>query len=183
MSTAHVEQLRAAAQRLEEAASLQTEEFGQALDSLERAAVDVSKAWSGSPLGHHATVYYHSLESPPPGAHFSSEWGLMRSFAPGTSGEWEERDFDEIKKVIQVRAGSPDLGPVIASSTKAARTFRDEQSRFDSLTSSATAGLSDTYVDGLRDEARMLTVLTVAEAIRTQLPRGPLTSRFHSRVA
>ena len=45
------------------------------LTKLENSATQVGKAWSGSWLGYHSHVYYKNLQPPPPGAHFSSEWG------------------------------------------------------------------------------------------------------------
>src|SRR5215469_5297072 len=38
---------------------------------------EAKRAWSGSNIGYHATVYYAGLEPHPPGAQFSPEWGLM----------------------------------------------------------------------------------------------------------
>jgi hypothetical protein len=53
---------------------------------LEEAAVDVAGAWSGSSFGFHSRVYYANLEPPPPGAHFSSEWGFLGTFQGTTVG-------------------------------------------------------------------------------------------------
>lgn len=177
MPGVQVEQLRAAAQRLEAAAERLTEVGSAALDALETAASDVARAWSGSSLGYHATVYYADLSVPPPGEHFSSEWGLMGSFAPGTSGDWREFDFDDVKTVIRAKAGDPDVDAITTTGVDVAESFRNEQSRFESLTSSATSGLSDPYIDGLREEARSLRLLSVSDGVRAQLPGGQLMSR------
>ena len=65
------------------------------LTKLENGATLVGKAWSGSWLGYHSRVYYKNLQPPPPGAHFSSEWGWGE-----VRGEWEEYDFDGIRSEI-----------------------------------------------------------------------------------
>ncbi len=50
-------------------------EVKEPLERLEEAAIRIGKAWSGSCLGYHSRIYYRDLTPPPPGAHFSSEWG------------------------------------------------------------------------------------------------------------
>jgi len=45
------------------------------LAALEDAANTIGKAWSGSWAGYPSRVYYDGLKLPPPGAHFSQEWG------------------------------------------------------------------------------------------------------------
>ena len=61
------------------------------LAQLEEAANTVGKAWSGSWLGYHAQVYYEDLQPPPPGAHFSQEWGFKQlRTIPTTTGSWRE---------------------------------------------------------------------------------------------
>jgi hypothetical protein len=81
------------------------------LKALERTAEDVGRASSGSWLGYHALVYYQNLKLPPPGAHFSAEWGLVTVYSVRHSqGEWVEYPFDQVKDAILTKAGNPDLG-------------------------------------------------------------------------
>src|SRR3989442_13177132 len=73
-------------------------EISGALNRLESAANSVSKAWSGSALGYHAYVYYEGLQPPPPGAHFSQEWGFKQLYSmPTTTGDWQEFDPEGVK--------------------------------------------------------------------------------------
>ena len=60
----------------------------------------VTRAFSGSWIGYHACVYYHDFRTPPPGDHFSSEWGLMRAMSYSTSGNWAEYSRDAIHSAI-----------------------------------------------------------------------------------
>ncbi len=78
------------------------------LERLRDAANEVAKAWSGSNIGYHATVHYEGLEPPPPGAHFSAEWGFMSAML-GTRGQWREFNRDDLEKYIVDAAGIGEL--------------------------------------------------------------------------
>ncbi len=95
MSAQSAEQLRAIADAAESAAGYLGID-SERLEAVLRRAEELSRAWSGSNLGYHANVYYADLARTPPGAHFSSEWGLQHSFAPGTVGDWREFDSDRV---------------------------------------------------------------------------------------
>jgi hypothetical protein len=99
-------------------------EVNKPLAALEEAAELIGKAWSGSWFGYHSRVYYEGFASPPPGAHFSSEWGLIGTFH-GTTGNWQEFDFDVVKATIARRAGDPDLTKAREIAAQA-RAFFDE---------------------------------------------------------
>ena len=58
--------------------ALSAPEVNGPIEAMERAARAVEKAWSKSWLGYQAYIYYRDLEPPPPGAHFSSEWGFQQ---------------------------------------------------------------------------------------------------------
>ncbi len=177
MSHKYAEQLRAVQKRALAAAGRQTADSESVLTALEVAAGEVGAAWSGSPLGYHANVYYSGLATPPPGCHFSSEWGLMRASARGTSGDWREYPYDQVIRAICQAAGNPDLAPLETVSQDVANVFRNEQSRFESLTSAALSGVSDPYLESLLGQASQLRVPSVADGIRAQLPTGQLMSR------
>ena len=66
-------------------ASSDVKKLQPVLERLEETANSVGRAWSGSWLGYHARVYYAGLRPPPPGAHFSPEWGLRDAFSMGSS--------------------------------------------------------------------------------------------------
>jgi predicted nucleotide-binding protein len=79
------------------------------VSALQEAQIKVGKSWSGSWIGHHSRIYYDNLEVPPPGAHFSSEWGTDNMLGNGTSGRWSEYSFDDVYNEIHRMAGNPDL--------------------------------------------------------------------------
>ncbi|WP_116827363.1 TIR domain-containing protein [Pseudomonas syringae] len=108
MNEAHTE----IANLIEEAESYISESELLDSTSLEAVIVEqarVGKSWCGSWIGYHSRVYYKDLEIPPPGAHFSSEWGLDSSFGDGTRGEWFEYAYEDIYNEIFRMAGDPDL--------------------------------------------------------------------------
>ena len=77
------------------------EDIQQPLDGLKQAAEQIGLAWSGSWIGYHANIYYQNLQPPPPGAHFSPEWGgLPTFFIRGSSGEWAEFDPGDVQSAI-----------------------------------------------------------------------------------
>jgi hypothetical protein len=70
------------AERLKNAADgIDASGIAQPLTALEEAANAVGRSFSGSWQGYHSRVYYADLSTPPPGAHFSQEWGLMDTYA------------------------------------------------------------------------------------------------------
>ena len=116
MTDSYDELLRIAQDLEQLAAQGHSEEIWQPLERLQNAASRAYKAWSGSWLGYHANVYYKNLQPPPPGAHFSLEWGLNRpAFEPKqTTGEWVEYDPDEVISTIHRKAGISDLNQGMA---------------------------------------------------------------------
>ena len=91
-----------------------SDEIWQPLERLKKASEDAHEAWSGSPLGYHANVYYADIRTPPPGEHFSTEWGLARTaFVPdATTGGWAEHHPDQVTRIIYERADNPDMAPL-----------------------------------------------------------------------
>jgi predicted nucleotide-binding protein len=143
---------------------------------LDEAATDVAKAWSGSCYGYHACVYYRDLKPPPPGAHFSKEWGLIES-GMGTSGDWVEYDFDKVRDLITKRAGTPDLASAKGLASQGRSLFEEKREELLSVLQTVTEGRSDPFLERLRDEIKERKVLTSAEVIDAQKPSGTLMSR------
>src|SRR5579859_6792232 len=75
---------------------------------LEDSVYSIGRAWSGSWIGYQAYVYYDNLEPPPPGSHFSREWGYLISGAAGTCGRWKEFDPADVEIAVENLAGNPD---------------------------------------------------------------------------
>jgi hypothetical protein len=116
------EELPGLAKQLEAAAALaNTEDIQQPLKALHDAALQVSRAFSGSWLGYHSCVYYESFETPPPSTRFSQEWGLRHP--EGRRGGWREYSYADVEAHIETLAKHPNLDPARAAARQANELF------------------------------------------------------------
>ena len=92
------EELPSAARRLEDSTLLKP------VDALDKSANEVAKAWGHSWLGYQSRVYYAGLQSPPTGAHFSSEWAFVELHTMGTRGNWRQFPDGAVEAEIRRRA-------------------------------------------------------------------------------
>ncbi|MDD9979822.1 MAG: nucleotide-binding protein [Gammaproteobacteria bacterium] len=152
-------------------------EIEDPLARLQQAAEEVGRASSGSWLGHHANVYYEGLMPPPPGAHFSQEWGSMDTFGEGTRGAWVEFAREDVETAIRERAGSSDLELSNALREQAVREFDSEKPAVSSILETATAGLTDNFLSRLAEELDGLSIASRQQIISVQRPRGKLFTR------
>lgn len=143
------------------------------LSALFDAADAVGKAFSGSWLGYHSRIYYAGLEAPPPGAHFSQDWGLMeRSFGSGTRGEWCEYRSEQVKEHIQMSAHDPDVPMLVALATKANETFGTAKADVESILQTELESKADNYLEDLKDQLRKVDPLTANAAANAFMPNG-----------
>jgi predicted nucleotide-binding protein len=147
------------------------------LDRLQDAATKVGKAWSGSWFGYHSRVYYKDFQPPPAGAMFSPEWGFMSASSNPTKGDWIELSFDEVVDVIEELAGRPDLTQADLAGDNARRVFDESRAEIVSVITAVTASHPDELLSNLLDEAKSLSPLSRAQAVRLFLPSGQLSSR------
>ncbi len=179
MSDLH-EELLAIADRLDSHADkAERPDVKGPLSRLEDAANTIGKAWSGSCLGYHARIYHHNLEPPPPGVHFSQEWGMMDdTFSDlGSTGEWREFDGDELKSSIHELADNPNLEAARKSADEAKRALEDVKPDVLSLLTTALSEQEDSYLSRLKEEVEKVTILVPLDVIRSLQPSGPLMSR------
>lgn len=179
MTQTYADQLRAEAARLEpEVAYSRTEAFELPLKRLFEAEQQFAKAWSGSNLGFHSCIYYKGFQPPPPGAHFSAEWGFQGRFQ-GTTGEWVEFQRDEVRAAVRRLAGDPDIEPLKARADEARRLLDDVKADVVSILSAFLAFSDDEYVDGLKDRAGKVSPSPTGAEVRAAFPGlfGPYMSR------
>jgi predicted nucleotide-binding protein len=146
------------------------------LTLLEKASEKVGRAWSGSCFGFHARVYYANLEPPPPGAHFSSEWGFI-GLTQGTTGDWEEYPHEATVAAVRHEAGNPDLTEVRALAEEARSAWKAVRAEIVSILSVYLSARSDALLDGLKAEAEAVRDLTASRVARALLPKGQVMSR------
>ena len=66
------------------------------------ACYDIGRAWSGSPLGHHAYYYYGDFTPPPADSLWSIEWGTVNGVPRG----WKYYQGNEVKEAIEEAVGN-----------------------------------------------------------------------------
>lgn len=149
------------------------------LEALQTAAQEVGRAFSGSWSGYHANVYYAGLKPPPPGAHFSQEWGLKGNYGSrlGSHGDWCEYDGEAVKTAVYELAGNPDLDPARKFNEEAARNFDTHKLDVLSILETALAVRPDSFLNRLKDEIDQLTVLSPWELAKRLSPNGPIMTR------
>lgn len=151
--------------------------FQEPLDALEEAATDVGKAWCGSWIGYHANVYYGNLEPPPPGAHFSPEWGLMDRFSNDSVGDWQEFNADQLEAAIREIAKSPNLDEVRQLSNDAKRAFENAKSDVLSLLTTELSRNTDSFLERLKDDVEKMRSHSQRDVIKAFSPSGGYTTR------
>lgn len=144
---------------------------------LKSAATQVALAWSGSNLGYHSRVYYEGLAVPPPGAHFSSEWGLYEGSWGDTTGNWHEYPYDTVFQHIHHLADDPDLTRAQTVSADARKAFEEAKADIASVISALLAQHPDEFLTSVKGAVEKLIVFTQFEATRMQLPTGTFVSR------
>ena len=145
----------------------------RALDDTQAAAEEVRKAWSGSCLGYHANVYHAELGCPPPGAHFSPEWGLQETFSDGTVGDWREFRAEDVESAIADAAGNPDPISLHALRDEVPREF--DAARMEIL-SVLEARKGDGFVGLLCDRLAKMAINSRTRVLQTMLPSGQVTA-------
>lgn len=110
------------------AEELDTKDFRSVIDRVNEGVRITARAWSRSWLGYQAHVYYRGLQTPPPGDHFSSEWGFERAFSNSNSDNWVEMSIEDVEGAIYNIAGSPNLSDLKVRSSEITKLFRKFQS-------------------------------------------------------
>ena len=147
------------------------------LQRLGKAAKEIGKAWSGSWTGYHANVYYRDLQPPPPGAHFSTEWGGMESsFLKGTTGPWTEYDRTSVVKAIYRLAGNPNMTTVETFNRSAGRYFDRAKNSLLSIIDIELSSFPSEFLATQKAVVAGLTLLSESELI-TAISPSSVSSR------
>lgn len=147
-----------------------------ALSNLDAAASEIGRAFSGSWLGYHSRVYYDGFTRPPPGAHFSQEWGLKSLFSGGgSSNSWREFDPDEVEQSIRSKAGEFDLEKLRSAAREAEGEFGRGKSEITSILT-AQAG-EDRFLAKLLEDLGLLEALSPSEIAQLWSPKGQIMTR------
>lgn len=160
------------------ASAIERDEISQPLSALRTAVAEVGRAFSGSWLGYHSRVYYENFQEPPPGAHFSQEWGLMDAFGRmGSVGSWREYPFDDVKQYVLGLAENPDLSAANAASEAAYAAFNHAKSEITSIFQTELDSEADGFIHNLNEQLQTLEVLSPAEVADRLHQRGQVMTR------
>jgi hypothetical protein len=172
------EELLGIADALKEKHETFEREHAPTLRRLGEAATAIGRAWSGSNLGYHALVYYDGLRPPPPGAHFSLEWGLRDDiFSGGTHGDWREYQREDVAAAINLAGGNQDLTAARAASLALAKLAEDARATLVSALTVALTDREDVYLRTLLNKAEKAMLPSDHDLQSALLPQGKLFTR------
>ncbi len=175
----NIEELFSLAKKLNEVASKsEIQDVSQPLDELEAAVSQVQKSFSGSWLGYHSRIYYKGFKAPPPGAHFSQEWGLKNTFGDyGSRGHWKEFQIEDVKAHIEKLAGKPSLKFAQKQAEEAENIFEHTKSEINSIIQIELDKKGDGILDKLNDDLEQLKSLSPADISKYISPEGQIMTR------
>src|SRR5258708_7991421 len=152
--------------------SAQFASAGIALTAVEKAALNVAQSWSRSWIGFQSHVYYQGFRVPPPGAHFSSEWGFQQMgwIDGATTGEWEEFTKQAVIGRIEQLSDNPDLSGAREHAHRAAEAFEDDKATFVSIITTELGISSDAYLRSLLKDIEKLNVNSKSQFIAAMRP-------------
>lgn len=174
------EELFGLAEKLKAAAATgEGSEIENPLAALENAARSIGRSFSGSWAGYHSRVYYADFSPPPPGAHFSQEWGLkdMYMSSLGSRGDWREYDAEAVKEHVRNTAGNPDLSDARLLAEKAAETFEFSKADIVSVLQNELDERGDAFVESLKAQLEQLEPLSPSDVAQARSPKGQMMTR------
>lgn len=178
MPNEFVDELTTIAGRLRAAADESAApEVTEPLARLQAAATEVGRAWSGSPLGYHALVYYSDLQPPPAGAHWSSEWGDHEALSGGSRGSWREYTHEAVVEEIHRRTGDSDLTAAEEASTAAREQYNAARGEVASILTAYLGERQDELIDRLKADAEGILVGSAQQYTRATFPSGQIMTR------
>jgi predicted nucleotide-binding protein len=144
-----------------------------------RKALDgIELSWSGSSLGYHARVYYSGFLTPPPGAHFNSEWGLLTPYMiTGSTGDWKELASQEVIEEIYRSANVGNLDHFRIDSQKMARLFEEFKAEALSILITLMTGHADEYLNQIKATISQLKLKSKSDVVQQAWKLSPISSR------
>ncbi|MBI3882492.1 MAG: nucleotide-binding protein [Verrucomicrobia bacterium] len=166
------EKLFVAARQLEEIVKEATSiKITEPLEKLIEVSNQVGRAWSGSWIGYQSRVYYADFAAPPPGAHFSSEWGFQETFSQDSTGDWAEYTFDGVRQTIFSSAGVASLERVEKLARRAKDAFQSAREDFLSVAVVSLENKSDGFLSRLKDQVEKLQLINKFDLARALQPK------------
>lgn len=145
----------------------------RATDAVEHA----HKAFCGSWLGYHSRVYYADMEPPPPGAHFSPEWGFIDAFGHGTVGDWREYDGHAVFEALNSAVGSPSIEDMMEAAQAVADSSAEYREELLSVLDACLARGEDAYLQKMKEQAENARPRMFQQCLGKYEPSGKIFTR------
>ena len=123
-------------------ARIRDERLQKPLLAIRKTCEEAKRAWSGSNIGYHATVYFEGIRPKPPNAQFSGEWGMIHA-PPG----WRIMDHQDVVDELLKRAGGPNLEAIDKTLASLQEKFSSLKERAISLLTAAIGEQPDAFVE------------------------------------
>ncbi len=160
------------------ASGSEREDVSKPISALREAVTEVGRSFSGSWLGYHSRVYYENFQTPPPGEHFSQEWGLMDTHASlGSIGSWREYPAEDVQQHIYRLAGSPDLSAAETAAQSADKVFDHAKAEIASIFQTELEAGPDGFIQSLSEQLQPLEPLSPSEVADRLNQRGKVMTR------
>jgi len=138
----------------------------------------VERSWSRSWLGYQSHVYYRDFEPPPPGDHFSSEWGFENAFSNPTSENWIEVGSEDVSRAIYEIADNPNDSIFRVRSTEVSKLFFKYQAELNTLLTVDLETTKSDVIEELKNQAKGLKAFYSANEIAlVNMPEGNVMTR------
>lgn len=139
----------------------------------------VTNAFSGSWIGYHANVYYCGLQTPPPGDHFSSEWGLIATYSgTPTSRNWEECSRAGIRDAIMTGVHPDYENRLTQVSTEAKQVLEENCETVRTILDALLAETETPTLQRIHDDLAKIDLrLTSHRVVDVMRPHGQIMSR------
>jgi hypothetical protein len=148
------------------------------LKALRQSAENAARAWSGSNLGYHSTVYYIDLQPKPPEVQFSIEWGLEERWPVHVPDRyWQMMDKEAVIDQIVSQAGGHDLKLIDAQLEPIRQAFDNLKQSVVSILSVKLKSVSDPYLEKKLQEIEKLTAPEPAKIALRLLRKGQIMTR------
>ena len=148
------------------------------LANIHRACEEAKRAWSGSNIGYHATVYWEGLQPKPPDVQFSPEWGLMDRWPTHQPAQgWRMTDHHAVIEELVSRAGVTNIDEIENVLASVRSKFSNLQERGVSLLSAAITERNDPFIERKLAQVQGLEVASPETIANSLVPSGQLFSR------
>ncbi|HTT84532.1 MAG TPA: TIR domain-containing protein [Rhizomicrobium sp.] len=142
------------------------------INALDTACESAARAWSGSNIGYHATVYNAGLQPKSAGMIFSPEWGLMDRWPTHQPDpRWRAMDHHEIVGELLRQANIAELDAIEDSLSRSRDNLSTLREQALSMLSAAVAKRNDEFLSRQLKRAENISITSPNEIAGALLPQ------------